>query len=669
MADVKVPISITVQAESKIQDLAKDLAALSKIRAGAGPGGQDESAKLKRYSDGLKDVTKQFNTADDAAFSLASKIGDLGKTAVSGAGLGRYAALLGAGGATAFVGAAAGIAAQAARMQYTFLETTTRAAATLSIGSRDFARNVGSFQEASKAGIAYGIAPNQMASALANYTAGSGASGADLFSSSAALAKYSRASGVDVNTLAGATASITQFAGGSGAKQVLTEAFDAAVNAGALGRRIIDFISTSQSAIQGILMTNPGMSAAAATELGFRRTANIAAMGGIYATPQGNQALQGSLASLGSGALGDPNKAGLALASGVSTIDLLLGRDPVGQGAKIARLIGRLTPGNPTLRAAMLAGNPLAYDYATRGGNIDAPLKKKFDASGRAAEVGDTQYGQISGDFAQLAATMNHLGDIEMNALVPALNGVTDAVTALTGTPGTRGGSSIWSLGSKASGPGGTMTADDWAADTSVKNQRWASMGASVMNGLAYMSLYGSASDDAKKDLAAKSIQQNLFDALAATNRSYKLGIGTLVTGHTKDVMENGRDTGRLSDHYRGLAADITSINGLSASGFNAGQKENGIFRDFLRDSIMSGAYQQIGLPHGSSYLSDMMLQRLAKKNNVSLFEETDSGANGSVHLAARQGVNVGGRKLEITVRDAGPSRTSPRTTNKVTAS
>jgi hypothetical protein len=79
-----------------------------------------------------------------------------------------------------------------------------------------------------------------------------------------------------------------------------------------------------------------------------------------------------------------------------------------------------------------------------------------------------------------------------------------------------------------------------------------------------------SLSADALLDAASSGLDPRLVSLLVSLGASVPITIGTLRTGHTADVTgPNGEDTGRLSNHTAGRAADLTSIGGQQVSKSN----------------------------------------------------------------------------------------------------
>lgn len=71
-------------------------------------------------------------------------------------------------------------------------------------------------------------------------------------------------------------------------------------------------------------------------------------------------------------------------------------------------------------------------------------------------------------------------------------------------------------------------------------------------------------------DAALSGLDPRLVSLLVSLGASTPITIGTLRTGHTTDVTgPNGEDTGRVSNHTPGRAADLTSIGGQPVGASN----------------------------------------------------------------------------------------------------
>jgi hypothetical protein len=433
VGNVTVNLGVRVAADDRLKDLARDLAALAKL-----PGvPQADVQRIKDYANSVRNVKTQYDSASSSAFKMFDQAKSIGTSALGGAGLGKYAMLLGAGGVGAAVAAAAAIASQLARMQYQFLETTTKSAATLSIGSGDFRRNLESIQKASFAGVSYGIAQNQMAGALATYGGASGYLPSAGFAGS--LAEYSRGSGVDVNQLAGEVGGISQFGGDP--TKIMKDAFDQAMTSGAFGRRLTEFILAIAGMTQQLALANPNLTGAQAAAMATRAVGNIASAGGVYSTQAGNAATLSAFSAFGGAARGNQQVMSLALMAGVDPAKAMLGQTTPEDELKMMQIAHGIYGKSPLMGAAFASqfqGGALMWQFAGDHPNLDlnSPAGKKYQAQFAAKQVGGTDYGQISGDIAKIVSELQKDigGTVLHDMVVPVLNEVAKFVTAFGAT-------------------------------------------------------------------------------------------------------------------------------------------------------------------------------------------------------------------------------------------
>jgi hypothetical protein len=363
---------------------------LKQTRGDADP----ELKKLKEIQQVLRMQGDQHEKNTNAVRRYSSELQQAGRilgSAVSGvaggAGVaspatGAAAGLLGAGSVAAGIGivvsAVAVIVGQAARMAYEFERVSTRASATLTIGSGNFARNLAAVKQAAYAGENYGIGAPEMSGVIAAYGLSSGATALQTAGASTTLARYARGYGIDPTQLAGIAGGLTAQ-NGEGADSALNSVFGGASGAGNLGRRITEFIGAAMSVMTTLQTANPGANVSWQTSASLAR--NIAATGGIFNTAQGVQMGIGASASLMSGTSSDVRKMAFAMRAGITNpVDLILERNSpenmrkqlleavkesggTGQGIRTnlaATLAGLVGPQQASTLYALLGGDHIA---------------------------------------------------------------------------------------------------------------------------------------------------------------------------------------------------------------------------------------------------------------------------------------------------------------------
>lgn len=432
MPKVEVELGIRVRAEQKLKNLAKDLQALGKM-----PGvSRDDVQRINQYAQGVRAVTREQKDANKA-FSLVNAGRGVAGAAVNGAGLGRYGALAGMAGVAGAVSAVAGIAAQLAKMQYQFLETTTKSAATLSMGSENFRRNLEVIQKGSFTGGQYGYTQNTMAAALANFGSTSGTMPSVGLGHT--IAQYGRASGYGPEGIGSMFGGIAQYGGDP--KKEIGEAFDYAMTSGAFGRQMASFTAAIAGVTQQLMVQNPGLSGDVAQMRATRIVGNIASLGGIYATAGGNAAAVSALSGLGNSTRGNPMLTRLALASGVSPGSIALNKVGPEDALKMAQTLHRQFGGKNQLAEQWafggLPGGSMLYDIASRNGfSTSKKAVASYNAEMRASQVNGTTYGGISKDLAQIVSQLQKtVGDDVLTKMVkPTLDAVAKLVTTFDKT-------------------------------------------------------------------------------------------------------------------------------------------------------------------------------------------------------------------------------------------
>lgn len=333
---VRLELSLVDKNNERLKEWVKDITALRDATKSL-KGAQDpETIGLDRQSRQLRQLSRDFGSAEQSAKGFGSSLDSIKKFAggaLGGAGAGTLGNLAGIAGWSAVIATAGVVVGQSVRMAYEFERITTRAAASLSIGTGlGLAPRLAAMRSAAYSGEPYGFNAMQMGSAMAAYGTSAGATAGQSAAAGSFIAKYARAYGLDPTAVASMVGTYQTYAGGNfqGNASAL---FGGAEEAGPLGRRLGEFIATATGVLANIQLANPGANYNPATATGI--VASIARLGGIYATSQGVNATTGALSALTSGNATDIRRASLALRSGISPSDIILGTGGPQQQKKI----------------------------------------------------------------------------------------------------------------------------------------------------------------------------------------------------------------------------------------------------------------------------------------------------------------------------------------------
>lgn len=363
-------------------------------------------------------------------------------SALGAAGLGKYGALIGIGGAAGLATLAIGMGATAAKMAYDLDLAANRIAANLTIGAGSISAASASLVAAANAmARGSGYSSQEVMQAMGSYQSASGAGLGQTKGAASSILQYARATGVDLNTIASWKGNADQYGAGN-----LDLLYGGQSGAGDAGRRD-SYREFASSMVQAMQSSSGG---GGFTQLAAERLINgVAAGGGYFNSDAGiSQGMRG-LEAIGS-APRTPFQGAIAVASGANPWEILTGDHSAQNISKRLKTLSRYGKATMSgdegsnvgllMQLSGLTGDmsSAAELYRLAGTKYGGDLSKITQADVKAAapgvlggRVGDRNSnpaGGIETDLKDIQTAMTNLGQRELPLVKTGLDHVHDAI-------------------------------------------------------------------------------------------------------------------------------------------------------------------------------------------------------------------------------------------------